>query len=597
MTETISCGLLYNAILYGATRLSEKREALNLINVFPVKDNDTGNNLAHTMQYILNNTKSQENVRDTLKNVARCAMIGSRGNSGAIFSQYLNGLYQSSSEKAYVTVSEMADFFNTAYSKAYKAIESPIEGTVITLMRAWSVSFKESLNEHKSIKEIFETSLHTIKITLEETKQTLDVLRKNGVVDAGALGFYIFMDGFSQVITGKNADEYDFSNHKQTVTIVETLPHIFVDDEVLVNRYCTEVLFEFDNLNEDELRNNLKDLGDCILISSQDDLARIHIHTNTPWEIIKHAAAIGRILDQKAEDMVMQKTLTGANSKDIALITDSIADIPQEFIFNHNVFQIPINIMIDGVSYLDKITVDIPFLMQNILKASSSQLNLEQIKDFLTPILKRYDQVMILTVSSKMSGTYDRFKQAIDELSCDKSKVILIDTKTNSAAQGLLVKSAVEMIESQIPLDEIAQEIELLKSRVKILVSVLDINPMVRSGRIGERVGNILIRLGFRPLVTINTEGMGTIKGVAFSVAKNKKILLKSLKNKKIEDYVIVHAAANERADEIKSNMIKMTGKSPLYMMNISSVVALFAGIGSVAIAYIEKNIPKSGLN
>ncbi|MHB8963816.1 MAG: DegV family protein, partial [Saccharofermentanales bacterium] len=127
------------------------------------------------------------------------------------------------------------------------------------------------------------------------------------------------------------------------------------------------------------------------------------------------------------------------------------------------------------------------------------------------------------------------------------------------------------------------------RSRTGILVSVLDIGPMARSGRVSEKIGSLLIRFRFKPLITIDQEGKGTIKGLAFTERRNRKILLKSLRRRRLETYVIVHSGAEERAEELKKDMIRMTGRPPLYMTAISSVVTLFAGSGSVAVAYTDR--------
>ena len=589
VTDTIPGLLLFQAIMCGAVCIKEKSDVLNRINIFPVVDYDTGNNLAHTMQYILNHAKYHENVRVTLKEIARSALIGARGNSGTIFSQYFNGFCQTSSDNDFVTFSEMAACFHEAYNKAYKAIESPVEGTVITLMRAWSVSFMESLDQHKSPREIFETSLSQIKKSLEETKHTIGELKKRGIVDAGALGYYYFMEGFVQAILGHNVRVHQHSDAQEIIPVKEDEVFEFSEDAVIPFRYCTEVLMELADLDHDKFRQDLMPLGDCLLLATTGNLARVHLHTNHPWKMIRLAAAHGKILEQKADDMVQQNLLAGSPEKKIACVTDSIADLPREFIFQHNVFQIPINIMFDGVSYLDKVTMDSALLNEHLDTASSAQLNTEQICSFLKPILKHYEQVLILTVSSQMSGTYIRFKEALAELESFGSQAALIDTRTNSGAQGLLVCAAVGMIEAGMPLHQITSSIEAMRSRAKIIVSVLDIGPMVRSGRIHEKIGSLLIRLGFKPLVTINCEGKGTIKGAAFSVGRNRKNLLKSLRGKQFDDYVIVHADSRDRAQKLKDDMICLTGKDPLYITDISSVVTLFAGRGSVAVAYIEK--------
>ncbi|MHB8963956.1 MAG: DegV family protein, partial [Saccharofermentanales bacterium] len=454
MTETISGELLFQAILYGATRTKERRDDLNRINVFPVADNDTGSNLAHTMHQILRDANYHGSVRASLKDVARSALIGARGNSGAIFSQYFNGLFRMSPEKDVVTVAELSECFHEAYQEVYTALERPVEGTVITLMRAWFVSFRESMEQHRSAREMFETSLARIGQALAETRQTLQVMKRHGFVDAGALGYYYFMEGFVQILLGESA--YVRQNDEEPPMPADTADmHIQGEDAEITYRYCTEVLLEASQLDITPFRHELSLLGDCLLVSSSDNLWRVHLHTDQPWQVIRLAADRGAILEQKAEDMVWQNHLAGSPENRIACVTDSIADLPPEFLFRHNVFWIPINILVDGISYMDKVTIDSEFLNGHLGTASSSQLNTEQIRSFLDPIFRHYSQVLILTVSSQMSGTYSRFKETLSGMGIADSRFALIDTRVNSGAQGLLVHSAVKWIDEGMPLAQI----------------------------------------------------------------------------------------------------------------------------------------------
>ncbi len=592
MTDTISSDLLYKAILSGADRTRRNREELNRINVFPVIDNDTGSNLAHTMHYILNHAKPHDSVRATLQDIARSALIGARGNSGAIFSQYFNGLYQQSAERKGISLGELASYFQEAYHRAYHAIETPVEGTVITLMRAWAVTFREALDQRKSPRELFESALARIRQSLEETKTTLRALHDLGIVDAGALGFYHFMDGFVHVVLGGAASLPDDS--VRNLPAIATDIHTYELNADIPYRYCTEVLLESGTLDENALREAMHPLGDSLLLAVTDTLARVHLHTDTPWEMVRRAAAHGRILEQKAEDMVYQNLLAGPAVDATACVTDSIADLPAEYLHRHNIFQIPLNVLVGDVNYLDKVTIDGGFLAEHMDAASSAQLNTEQIRDFLTPILAHYAHVLILTVSSHMSGTHARFRDVLAEMDPDGAKAALVDTRTNSGAQGMLVREASLLIEAGLPFDRLVPAVEAMRSRAKILVSVLDLGPMVRSGRIGERVGNLLIRLGFRPIVTISPEGKGTIKGVAFSAKKNRKLLLRSLRGKPVSDYVIVHAGDTVRAESMRVDMARLTGRQPLYITDISAIVTLFAGRSAVAVAYLEKE-PEGG--
>lgn len=578
---------IYQAILHGAASIRDNHEELNRINVYPVIDYDTGSNLAHTMNYILSHATVHDTVRDTLHDIARSALISARGNSGVIFSQYFNGLYQASRDSQAMSLHELSACFHAGYEKAFHALEHAVEGTVITLMRAWAVEFKESLQQSRTPAELFETALKRIGTALEETRQTLNELKARGLVDAGALGYYYFMEGFVQALLGQRADLPERQMAAALPRIDDDI-HQVEDPADITFRYCTEVLLETEQLDEPALRQTLSELGDCLLVASTDDLARIHLHTNTPWEVVRLAAEHGRILEQKADDMVQQNHLAGPAEATIACITDSIADLPRDYIQAHTIYQLPINILIGSVNYLDKLTIDRAFLYDHLDQASSAQLNHEQINTFLRPILNHYQSVLILTVSSKMSGTYDRFREVINELGPDAARVALIDTKVNSGAQGLLVRAAVEQIEAGLPLRQITENLEALRRRAKIFVSVLDIEPMARSGRVSERIGRLLIRLKFKPLVSIDADGNGTIRGIAFSVRKNKKLLLRTLKRRSIRDYVIVHADADAEAEQLRREMVRMTGREPLYITEISAVVTLFAGKGSLAVAYLD---------
>lgn len=588
-SNTITNERIYQAILHGAASVRDNYQELNRINVFPVVDYDTGNNLAHTMNYILSNSSDEKNVRKTLRGIARSALVSARGNSGAIFSQYFNGLYMASSDSGALTLGELATCFHTAYEKAYKSLENAVEGTIITVMRAWSAGFYDALQQSMTLQEMFESTLSRIKSALDETSQTLSDLKSLGLVDAGALGYYYFMEGFVQALLGQRTAMPE----RTAIPIPQsahTDVHLTGEQASIPYRYCTEVLLETQTLDEEALRSSLSRLGDCLLVATADNLARIHLHTDSPWEMVRQTAEYGNILEQKADDMVLQNHLAGPKEKSIACVTDSIADLPRDYIYKHRIYQLPINVMIGPVSYLDKLTIDRAFLYEHLDQASSAQLNQEQILTFLRPILDHYEKVLILTVSSKMSGTYSRYKEVIDQLGDDASRIALIDTRVNSGAQGLLVRAAVDMISAGMKLQEIVSSLETLKTKAKIFVSVLDIEPMARSGRVSEKIGQLLIRLHFKPLVSIDAAGSGTIRGVAFSVKRNRKLLLRTLKRQPIGDYVIVHADAEDRAEELRKEMLQMTGREPLYITDISAVVALFAGKGCVAVAYLEKD-------
>lgn len=576
----ISSESLYNALMIAAESARENKNELNNINVFPVSDNDTGNNISHTMDYILKYSKKDKKVRESLKSIALASLNGSRGNSGAIFSQYFNGFYKKSKDTLEVSLSELSEYFHEAYDAAYKAVEKPFEGTVLTLMRAWALAFNKASKSLKSLSEILNNSLSSLKNTLNDTKKHLKVLKDNNVVDAGALGFYYFMKGFVEsLISGKKIEK------KATLEITHHHHDLTTNIEDIKFRYCTEALVKNkDGFDLGKIKKDISPLGDSMVAASVDNLLKIHLHTNTPNSLMRKLRKYGTIEEQKADDMIMQ-----AYQGEYACITDSAADLPQEWIFENNIFQMPINVLIDGVNYLDKLTIDKEFLYDNLDKASTSQLNTQSVKNYLEPILKRFKHVFIIIVSSKLSGTFNSVRLAVNELEEFKDKITLIDSKTISSSQGLIIKNLKQMIDNGKSIEKIKERLDQLVQKSKIVVSIFDIKPMAKSGRLKKFISNLLILLKIKPIISINEKGEGVVKSLAFRRAKNISLLLRKIKNKNIESYAIVHTGVMDLAYELKEKMEKIFNKKPSFITEVSTAITLFAGKGSVAISYIEK--------
>ena len=252
-----------------------------------------------------------------------------------------------------------------------------------------------------------------------------------------------------------------------------------------------------------------------------------------------------------------------------------------------DVYCLPLHLLIDGVSFQDKRTISRERMRMSSGRMSSSQVNLEGIKQFLDPILASYDKALILTVSSKMSGLHARYSEYI--AANPKAGVYLVDTLVNSGAQGLLAQYAAGRLREGEEPAAVARALEALRKRTKILVSLPSLKSMVASGRLSGRLGGILMKIGFLPLVTINEHGEGTITGLSFSRKRSDRLLLNKLRPGTIERYAVVHAGDEKRAQRAAGDIKARIGMEPDYICEISSVVANFAGEGAYAVAYIEK--------
>lgn len=582
---------LYESFVSGAREVIKNRSFLNDINVFPVADGDTGNNLASTMKSIIEEAKAVNSAKSTMNLIADAALTGARGNSGIIMAQYISGISESLKEEDEITISGFAESVKFAFPQAVSAISNPVEGTIITVIRDWAEAVYKQKDSAKNFYELLQQPKEVAKKSLEKTKYQLKQLRSANVVDSGAKGFVHFIEGFTEFMkTGK------VNYTKETINDL-ILVHPQHTDNIVTNRYCTEALLQNDEIHIDLLKKELESFGDSLIVAGNKNKARIHIHTDKPHEVFRVLRTKGNIIQQKADDMKRQYEAAHERKYNIALVTDSIADLPQDIIDKYQINVLPLNIVMEGTSYLDKVTMT-PEIFYGLLNEieeypSSAQPNIKVVESLLNTLLINYNEILIITVAKEQSGTNSIFAKAAEKVKKDGKRIIVVDSKQNSGAEGLLVMKAAELIHEGKSFDEVIEKTEKLRAKTKILVSVNTLKYMVRSGRIGKLTGIIGKIINLKPVVSIDENGKGKIEDKAFSTNSNTKKIMKSLKSyndsNKITRYAIVHANDKDRAEEFRKKCVQILGIEPEYIMNISSIVGLSAGVGSVAVSYISE--------
>ncbi|MGM0397050.1 MAG: DAK2 domain-containing protein [Bacillota bacterium] len=584
---------MYYAFLSGANEVIKQKYELNRINVFPVPDGDTGSNLAYTMYTIVEQARIKQTVKQTMESIAEAALNGARGNSGIIFAQYINGMYMEMPEDDDVSVEGFSHLANRAVEYAYKSIAEPVEGTMITVIKDWALFLYEYKDKAVDFGEIMNESLQVAAESLRRTPEKLKVLRDAHVVDSGAKGFVHFLEGFIKFL--KTNEKVSFQKDYSEVLLETEEMHV-MDNMDLKFRFCTEALIQGENLDVDEIKRYVENLGSSLVIAGNSKKVRIHIHAGQPEELFRRLRKHGRIIQQKADDMRRQFEATHARAYPIALVTDSIADLPREVMDKYQIHMLPLNLMADGSNYLDKTTISSEYfyrLMDEIEEyPSSSQPSIPVAQDFIKFLRSHYSKIIVITVADKMSGTFNTFRRALENLHITDGSVALIDSKRNSGAEGLIVMKAAEMIHEGMGFEDVIEALKEIIPKSEIFVSVTDLRYMVRSGRISKYVGFTASALNFKPVVSIDKEGHGSIIGKAFSVEGNtRKIysLVEDIHKKKgIERYAIVHANALERAKDYEKHLTEMLGLEPEYIMEISTIVAMSAGIGTVAVALLS---------
>ena len=582
---------LYYSFVSGAQEVIKNKNSLNEINVFPVADGDTGSNLSSTMHAIILEAKISGSVKETMNSIADAALTGARGNSGIIIAQYINGIFLSLMDEETITIPSFAETVKNAVPYAYQAISDPVEGTIITVIREWADAVYSHKDLSANFSELFSKSLIAANKSLEATTSRLKVLQDSKVVDSGAKGFVYFLQGFATFLrTGKV--DLEVSDEPEDLSFNEELIH---SQGEIHHRYCTEALLSGDSIDLEALKAELALYGDSLIVAGNNHKARIHIHANAPEQVFQVLSKKGIILQQKADDMVRQNESAFDRKYDTALITDSIADIPQAMLDHYQVHMLPLNLNFDNTSYLDKVTMTpelfYPLLEEAIEYPKSSQPNPIVVEKYLETVLSHYDKVIILTVAKEQSGTNSVFQNAVSKKLHQGKKIAVIDSKRNSGAEGLLVMKAAEMIAAETPFDEIVGAIERLRDRTNIFVSVNNLKYMVRSGRLSKVSGMAAMTINLKPVVSIDAEGKGSIAEKAFSEKGNVKKLFRLLEKvnaqEEISRYAIVHANNPEKAEAYRKRSVVLLGKEPEYIMNISTIVGMSAGVGTVAISYM----------
>ncbi|WFF73826.1 DegV family protein [Proteiniclasticum sp. QWL-01] len=583
---------LYHCFVSGAREVIRNRKDLNDTNVFPVADGDTGNNLASTMNSIIIQSRVTPSAGNTMNSIADAALTGARGNSGIIMAQYINGIYLGIQNEDQVSMSSFAESVTNAVPHAYHAIQTPVEGTIITVIREWAETVYRLKDSAHDFNELLTLPLERAYTVLKETTSMLKVLERSKVVDSGAKGFFHFVQGFTEFIrTGHISEPVELTEELNSeAEIMDSEPSF---------RYCTEALIVTDSVMDlDSIRDELGGLGDSLIVAGNPKKARIHIHSDHPELVMDKLRRRGSIIQQKADDMRRQYESSFTRRHEIALVTDSIADLPAELLDRYQIHMIPLNIMVGESSYLDKITMT-PELFYDLAEEletypSSAQPSPKVVESLYQTLLNHYDQILVITVASVQSGTFSVFEKAAQTMQTPGKRIVVMDSKQNSGAEGLLVLKAAELIEAGKTMDEIIPVIEALRRKTRILVSVNTLKYMVRSGRLSKLSGLAGKVMNLKPVISLDDTGKGMIEAKAFSTRSNThkilNIVAKANQGEGITRYAIVHADDEPRAQDLKEKMVQLLQREPEYIMNISTIVGMSAGQGSVAVAYLSED-------
>lgn len=327
--QTLDGTTFTEMIMAGAQHLTNNSKTIDALNVFPVPDGDTGTNMNLSMTSGVNELKkaNSTDVSVASQAFAKGLLMGARGNSGVILSQIFRGFSKGFEGKESVTTKEMADAFESGVETAYKAVMKPVEGTILTVAKDSGAKAAELADQEDSIIVFMEKVLTEAKASLKRTPDLLPVLKEVGVVDSGGQGLVTIYEGFLASLKGEELPDADI-DEIDIDDLVSAEHHKsaqdFMDTEDIVYGYCTEfmVKFEQDKLNEhpfseDVYREELSQNGDSLVVISDEDVVKVHIHTEYPGKVMTMSQNFGRLVNIDIENMREQHTsIVGEQEKD-----------------------------------------------------------------------------------------------------------------------------------------------------------------------------------------------------------------------------------------------------------------------------------------
>ncbi|HWK22223.1 MAG TPA: DAK2 domain-containing protein [Ureibacillus sp.] len=293
----------------GAHNLSQNANFVDSLNVFPVPDGDTGTNMNLSMTSGAKETESNvgKHIGKTAQSLSKGLLMGARGNSGVILSQLFRGFGKAIEKESEIDAIQFANAFQAGVDTAYKAVMKPVEGTILTVAREAAAKALEVAQEEASIIAVMEAVVSEGRNSLNRTPELLPVLKEVGVVDSGGQGLLFVYEGFLASLKGEALPEKNDASLDDLISAEHHRAQDFMSTEDIVYGYCTEIMVRFEQekepFDEAKFREELNVMGDSLLVVSDDEIAKVHIHSETPGAVLAAGQKYGSLIKIKVDNM------------------------------------------------------------------------------------------------------------------------------------------------------------------------------------------------------------------------------------------------------------------------------------------------------
>ncbi|HEY7635794.1 MAG TPA: DegV family protein [Gemmatimonadales bacterium] len=589
---------LARSVLAAADWVAAGRDELNRINVFPVPDGDTGTNFSLTLRAVADALRGpgETTLSETGRTMARAAVLGARGNSGMMLAQFLLGFTEALGDLA--SADEIALAFGRGADRLYESLDEPREGTILTVARDAARAMTAAAAESDDIAVCLRRTLGEAEASLARTPELLPVLKEAGVVDAGGKGFVRMLEGVIRLIEG---DPVLPVSQAETSSEVIPAANIEVADERDF-QFCTEVLVRGDQLPPaNEVRAALHRFGGSVVVAIMADILKIHVHTDTPDAVFTYAAKWGQVASRKADDMRAQHRRLGhAGRRPVAIVSDSSADLADALLDRHRIALVPLQVVFGDRTFRDRVELRPEDFYRRLRAASdlptTSQPTPAEFVQIFRDARAEADEVVGVLLGARLSGTFASAQVALR--AAGLTGVHLVDSRSASLGVGMLALRGAELAESGWGAAEIVTELERVRARCGMLLTVDRFDNLVRGGRISRGKAWIGGMLDVKPILSLDEAGsvvvIDRVRGREQSLPRALALLERRLSPRpQVVRFGVAHVEAPEMAERVRRALVATYRPRDCFVTLATGVLATHAGLGAWAIFYqVEDGTP-----
>lgn len=611
-------GRLRRALLAGCERAQAERAELNRINVFPVPDGDTGTNLSLTLRSIVERLQesASRSAGEVAREVAEAGVLGARGNCGMILSHFLHGFAEAVGGRRRLSAHELAECLGKAVRHTYGALDRPVEGTMLTVMRE-TAEAAEHLPDAAAgdLRELVPAILVRARASLARTPELLPALKRAGVVDAGAKGFVALLDGMARYVGGEVPT---FSRRQRRVVSAGAASAVsataeadgatvaaarvgFDEGSGERHRFCVEALVRGPALPaESVVRDALRGTGDSLIVIRASDVLKVHLHTDEPERLFDYLRGAGELVTHKAEDMRAQHEAVersaasrrGLARRPVGVLTDSACDLPDEVLNAHGIVVVPLALMLGDEMLRDRLDVTAAEFAERLragASATTSQPSPAAFQEGYRRVAEDAESAVAVLLGSTLSGTFAAAVAAAKPF--DDVPVQLVDSRGVSLLQGLLVLKAAELAEQGMSPAGIAAEIEAVRGRSGLVFTVASFERLLASGRMTRSQAWLGSLLRIRPILVLEDDGR--VASVArVHRAELRRALLDRLAERIPQGararFGIIHVGAADVVPDVTMALRKRYGRGTEVLAAAATpVIANHVGVGAWGVAYM----------